>query len=232
MVFYFVTVNNQSATSIKFFNLNTFMNIGILGTKLGMTQIFDESGLAIPVTIIKAGPCLITQIKTVETDGYNAVQVGYSEIQSKLLNKPKLGHLQKAGSPPLKYLKEYRIQSSSGELVGATISVNSFNLGDKVSITGKTIGKGFAGTVKRHNFTRGPMTHGSKNHREPGSIGMGTTPGRVYPGKKMAGRLGGKQTTIKNLQIVLINPENNLLVVKGAIPGKLGNLLSIKKITK
>ena len=208
------------------------MNIGILGTKLGMTQIFDESGLAIPVTIIKAGPCLITQIKTLETDGYNAIQVGYSEIQSKLLNKPKLGHLQKAGSPSLKYLKEYRIQSSSGELVGTTISVNSFNLGDKVSITGKTIGKGFAGTVKRHNFTRGPMTHGSKNHREPGSIGMGTTPGRVYPGKKMAGRLGGKQTTIKNLQIVLINPENNLLVVKGAIPGKLGNLLSIKKITK
>ena len=208
------------------------MNIGILGTKLGMTQIFDESGLAIPVTIIKAGPCLITQIKTLEKDGYNAVQVGYSEIQSKLLNKATLGHLQKAGSPPLKYLKEYRIQSSSGELLGATISVNSFNLGDKVSITGKTIGKGFAGTVKRHNFTRGPMTHGSKNHREPGSIGMGTTPGRVYPGKKMAGRLGGKQTTIKNLQIVLINPENNLLVVKGAIPGKLGNLLSIKKITK
>ena len=208
------------------------MNIGILGTKLGMTQIFDESGLAIPVTIIKAGPCLITQIKTLDTDGYDAVQIGYSEIQSKLLNKPRLGHLKKAGSPPLWYLKEYRVQSSSEELLGATISVNSFNLGDKVSITGKTIGKGFAGTVKRHNFTRGPMTHGSKNHREPGSIGMGTTPGRVYPGKKMAGRLGGKQTTIKNLQIVLINPENNLLVVKGAIPGKLGNLLSIKKITK
>jgi large subunit ribosomal protein L3 len=208
------------------------MNIGILGTKLGMTQIFDESGLAIPVTIIKAGPCIVTQIKTLETDGYSAVQIGYSEIQSKLMTKPRLGHLHKSGIPPLKYLKEYRIQSSAGESLGATISVTSFNLGDKVSITGKTIGKGFAGTVKRHNFTRGPMTHGSKNHREPGSIGMGTTPGRVYPGKKMAGRLGGKQTTIKNLQIVLINPENNLLVVKGAIPGKLGNLLSIKKITK
>jgi len=208
------------------------MNIGILGTKLGMTQIFDESGLAIPVTIIKAGPCIVTQIKTLETDGYSAVRIGYSEIQSKLMTKPRLGHLHKSGIPPLKYLKEYRIQSSAGESLGATISVTSFNLGDKVSITGKTIGKGFAGTVKRHNFTRGPMTHGSKNHREPGSIGMGTTPGRVYPGKKMAGRLGGKQTTIKNLQIVLINPENNLLVVKGAIPGKLGNLLSIKKITK
>jgi large subunit ribosomal protein L3 len=208
------------------------MNIGILGTKLGMTQIFDESGLAIPVTIIKAGPCLITQIKNLDTDGYNAVQVGYSETRSKLLTKPRLGHLEKVGAPPLKYLKEYRIQSSNGEVLGGTISVSSFTLGDKVSVTGKTIGKGFAGTVKRHNFTRGPMTHGSKNHREPGSIGMGTTPGRVYPGKKMAGRLGGKQTTIKNLEIVLINLENNLLVVKGAIPGKLGNLLSIKKITK
>ena len=208
------------------------MNIGILGTKLGMTQIFDESGLAIPVTIIKAGPCRITQIKTLETDGYSAVQIGYSEIQSKLLSKSRIGHLEKVGSPPLKYLKEYRVQSSAEDLLGGIISVNSFSLGDKVSITGKTIGKGFAGTVKRHNFTRGPMTHGSKNHREPGSIGMGTTPGRVYPGKKMAGRLGGKQTTIKNLQIVLINPENNLLVIKGAIPGKLGNLLSIKKITK
>jgi len=208
------------------------MNIGILGTKLGMTQIFDESGLAIPVTIIKAGPCLITQIKTLDTDGYNAVQVGYSETRSKLLTKPRLGHLEKVGATPLKYLKEYRIQSSNGEVLGGTISVSSFTLGDKVSVTGKTIGKGFAGTVKRHNFTRGPMTHGSKNHREPGSIGMGTTPGRVYPGKKMAGRLGGKQTTIKNLEIVLINLENNLLVVKGAIPGKLGNLLSVKKITK
>jgi large subunit ribosomal protein L3 len=208
------------------------MNIGILGTKLGMTQIFDESGLAIPVTIIKAGPCRITQIKTLETDGYSAVQIGYSEIQSKLLSKSRIGHLEKVGSPPLKYLKEYRVQSSAEGLLGGIISVNSFSLGDKVSITGKTIGKGFAGTVKRHNFTRGPMTHGSKNHREPGSIGMGTTPGRVYPGKKMAGRLGGKQTTIKNLQIVLINPENNLLVINGAIPGKLVNLLSIKKVTK
>lgn len=208
------------------------MNIGILGTKLGMTQIFDESGLAIPVTIIKAGPCTVTQIKTVDTDGYNSVQLGYLETQSKLLNKPELGHLRKTGSPPLKYLKEYRVGSSVNTPLGSVLSVDVFNIGDKISVTGKTIGKGFAGTVKRHNFTRGPMTHGSKNHREPGSIGMGTTPGRVYPGKRMAGRLGGKQTTIKNLQIVLINLENNLLVVKGAIPGKLGNLLSIKKIGK
>jgi large subunit ribosomal protein L3 len=208
------------------------MNIGILGTKLGMTQIFDDSGLAIPVTIIKAGPCTVTQIKTIDTDGYNSVQLGYLETQSKLLNKPELGHLRKTGSPPLKHLKEYRVESSPSASLGSVLSVDSFSIGDKISVTGKTIGKGFAGTVKRHNFTRGPMTHGSKNHREPGSIGMGTTPGRVYPVKRMAGRLGGKQTTIKNLQVVLINLENNLLVVKGAIPGKLGNLLSIKKIGK
>ena len=208
------------------------MNIGILGTKLGMTQIFDESGLAIPVTIIKAGPCTVTQVKTIDTDGYNSVQLGYLETQSKLLTKPELGHLRKTGSPPLKHLKEYRVESSSSNPLGSLLSVNLFNIGDKISVTGKTIGKGFAGTVKRHHFTRGPMTHGSKNHREPGSIGMGTTPGRVYPGKRMAGRLGGKQTTIKNLQVVLVNLENNLLVVKGAIPGKLGNLLSIKKIGK
>jgi len=208
------------------------MNIGILGTKLGMTQIFDDSGLAIPVTIIKAGPCRVTQIKTLDTHGYNALQVGYLETQSKLLNKPEVGHLQKTGSPALKHLKEYRIDSAENTIIGSVLSLDLFNVGDKLAITGKTIGKGFAGTVKRHNFTRGPMTHGSKNHREPGSIGMGTTPGRVYPGKRMAGRLGGRQTTIKNLQVVLINSENNLLVVKGAIPGKLGNLLSIKKISK
>jgi large subunit ribosomal protein L3 len=143
-----------------------------------------------------------------------------------------MGHLQKTGSPALKHLKEYRVDSTDTTSIGSLLSVDLFSVGDKLAITGKTIGKGFAGTVKRHNFTRGPMTHGSKNHREPGSIGMGTTPGRVYPGKRMAGRLGGKQTTIKNLQVVLINSENNLLVVKGAIPGKLGNILSIKKVSK
>lgn len=206
------------------------MKIGILGTKLGMTQIFDDSGLAIPVTIIKAGPCVVTQIKTLTSDGYNAIQVGYSETRSNLLNKPKLGHLKKV-ELPLKYLKEYRTDTSPTETIGTKISVDSFSVGDKIAVTGKTIGKGFAGTVRRHNFTRGPMTHGSKNHREPGSIGMGTTPGRVYPGKRMAGRLGGKNATIKNLQILLVNPENNLLVVKGAVPGKMGNIISIKKLS-
>jgi len=206
------------------------MNIGILGTKIGMTQVFDSSGLAIPVTIIKAGPCKITQIKTPETDGYSSIQIGYYDVKSSVLSKAKLGHLKKSNSSPVKYLKEYKNTTLQSASLGTIISVSLFTIGDKVSITGKTTGKGFAGTIKKHNFTRGPMTHGSKNHREPGSIGMGTTPGRVYPGKKMAGRLGGKQRTVKNLPIIITNVENNLLVIKGAVPGKIGNLLSIKKI--
>jgi large subunit ribosomal protein L3 len=204
------------------------MTLGILGTKLGMTQIFDESGFAIPVTVVKAGPCVITQIKTSSTDGYNAIQLGYSQIAQKNLTKPQLGHLKKSESPPLKYLKEYKVDSTEKYSLGENIQVELFSIGQKVSISGNTIGKGFAGTIKRYNFTRGPMTHGSKNHREPGSIGQGSTPGRVFPGKKMPGRLGGKQTTTKNLQIVHINTDKNLLVIKGTIPGKKGNLLSIK----
>jgi large subunit ribosomal protein L3 len=204
------------------------MSLGILGTKLGMTQIFDEFGYATPVTVIKAGPCLVTQIKKVESEGYNAIQIGYGQVANKNLNKPSLGHLQKSEAPPLKYLKEYPVSSTENFKLSDKITVNKFTVGQTVSISGKSIGKGFAGTIKRHNFTRGPMTHGSKNHREPGSIGQGTTPGRVFPGKKMAGRLGGKQTMIKNLKIVYINEENNLLVVKGSVPGKTGNLLSIK----
>ncbi len=204
------------------------MSLGILGTKLGMTQIFDEFGYATPVTVIKAGPCLITQVKNVEKEGYNAIQIGYGEVSNKNLNKPSLGHLQKSEAPPLKHLKEYPVTSTDKFKLADKITVNLFTVGQTVSISGKSIGKGFAGTIKRHNFTRGPMTHGSKNHREPGSIGQGTTPGRVFPGKRMAGRLGGKQTMIRNLQVVYINEENNLLVVKGSVPGKTGNLLSIK----
>jgi large subunit ribosomal protein L3 len=206
------------------------MGLGILGTKLGMTQIFDEAGFAIPVTVIKAGPCIVTQIKNPETDGYSAIQIGYGQIASKNLTKPELGHLQKSDSPPLRHLKEYKLNSTTdSELkVSDKVTVNLFTVGQTVCVSGKSIGKGFAGTIKRYGFTRGPMTHGSKNHREPGSIGQGSTPGRVFPGKKMAGRLGGKQTMVKNLTVVHVNPENNLLVVKGTVPGKTGNLLSIK----
>ena len=206
------------------------MGLGILGTKLGMTQIFDEAGFAIPVTVIKAGPCIVTLIKNSETDGYNSIQIGYGQIASKNLTKPELGHLQKSDSPPLRHLKEYKLNSTTdSELkVSDKVTVNLFTVGQTVCVSGKSIGKGFAGTIKKYGFTRGPMTHGSKNHREPGSIGQGSTPGRVFPGKKMAGRLGGKQTMVKNLTVVHVNPENNLLVVKGTVPGKTGNLLSIK----
>nr|BDA99180.1 ribosomal protein L3 [Hemiselmis andersenii] len=204
------------------------MGLGILGTKLGMTQIFDESGFATPVTVIKAGPCVITQIKNSEKEGYNAIQIGYGQVASKNLTKPELGHLQKSESPPLKYLKEYKVSSVEDFKLSDKVTVNLFEVGQTVSVSGKSIGKGFQGTIKRYNFTRGPMAHGSKNHREPGSIGQGSTPGRVFPGKKMAGRLGGKQTMIKNLKVVHVNTENSLLVVKGTVPGKTGNLLSIK----
>jgi large subunit ribosomal protein L3 len=204
------------------------MSLGILGTKLGMTQIFDEAGFAIPVTVIKAGPCIITQIKSVEKEDYNAIQIGYGQVSAKNLTKPELGHLQKSESPPLRYLKEYRVPSNSDFKVADKVTVELFTVGQSVSVSGRSIGKGFSGTIKKYKFTRGPMTHGSKNHREPGSIGQGSTPGRVYPGKKMAGRLGGKQTMIKNLKVVHVNTENSLLVIKGTVPGKTGNLLSIK----
>ena len=202
--------------------------LGILGNKIGMTQIVDERGNMVPVTILRAGPCIVTQIKTVETDGYEAIQLGYTQVSSKFLTKPQIGHLEKIGVPLLRYLHEYKTDSNEEFSLGQTISVGMFEPGDLVDITGKTIGKGFAGLQKRYNFGRGPMTHGSKNHRAPGSIGAGTTPGRVYPGKKMAGHLGAKKVTIKKLKILLVDTENNLIAVQGSIPGKSGNLISLQ----
>jgi large subunit ribosomal protein L3 len=201
--------------------------IGLLGNKIGMTQIFDEFGNIIPVTILKVGPCVITQVKTKSKDGYNSIQIGYGNVSNKSLTQPELGHLQKSNIQPLKYLKEFRTAENDNFSIGQILNVDSFSPGQLVNIRGKSIGKGFAGLQKRHNFTRGPMTHGSKNHRAPGSIGMGTTPGRVLPGKKMAGQLGNKITTIKKLKVIQINSEENLLVIKGSVPGKPGNLLSI-----
>ena len=203
------------------------MAIGLLGNKIGMTQIFDKSGNIIPVTILKVGPCIVTQIKTELKHGYNAVQIGYSNVPSKLLTQPELGHLQKSNIQPLKYLKEFKTDNLDQFEIGQILDVKSFSQSQFVNIKGKSIGKGFSGLQKRHNFTRGPMTHGSKNHRAPGSIGMGTTPGRVLPGKKMAGQLGNKITTVKKLQLIQINLEENILVIKGSVPGKPGNLLTI-----
>ena len=203
------------------------MAIGLLGNKIGMTQIFDESGNIIPVTILKVGPCVVTQVKTQSKHGYDSIQIGYGNVSSKTLTQPELGHLQKSNIQPLKYLKEFRVNETDEFEIGQVLNVDAFTPGQLVNIRGKSVGKGFSGLQKRHNFTRGPMTHGSKNHRAPGSIGMGTTPGRVLPGKKMAGQLGNKITTIKKLKVIQTNPEENILVIKGSVPGKPGNLLSI-----
>ena len=204
------------------------MSIKIFGTKIGMTQIFDEDGSAIPVTILRVGPCIVTQIKTVEKDGYSAIQIGYLQTKLKKLSKPQLGHVKKAGVPPLFHLGEHKIDNISDYTVGQSITAEAFKIGQLVNITGKSIGKGFSGNQKRHNFKRGPMSLGSKNHRAPGSIGPGTTPGRVFPGKKMPGRTGHEQRTIKGSEIIDIDKSQNLIVVKGSIPGKAGNLVSIK----
>lgn len=203
------------------------MSIGILGTKLGMTQIFDETGLAIPVTVIQAGPCTVTQVKTKQTDGYAAVQVGYGEVTTKALSKPELGHLTKAGAQPLRHLHEYRLETAADFELGQQLKADSFTAGQIVDVIGTSIGRGFAGYQKRHNFKRGPMSHGSKNHRQPGSTGAGTTPGRVYPGKRMAGQLGGTRVTVRKLTVVRVDAERNLLLIKGALPGKPGALLNI-----
>jgi large subunit ribosomal protein L3 len=204
------------------------MSIGILGKKLGMSQFFTAEGKSIPVTLIEAGPCRITQVKTPASDGYTAVQLGFGEIREKLVNQPAAGHLAKSGSDPLRHLIEYRLNSVDGIELGEAITVERFEAGQKVDVSGDTMGRGFSGYQKRHGFSRGPMSHGSKNHRQPGSTGAGTTPGRVYPGKRMAGRYGGKQTTTRGLTILKVDGERNLLVVKGSVPGKPGALLNIR----
>lgn len=204
------------------------MSIGILGKKLGMSQFFDEQGRAVPVTLIEAGPCRITQIKNNDTDGYAAVQIGFGDTREKLVNKPAKGHLAKSGDSVLRHLREYRVDAVDGIELGADVTVSDFEAGQKVDVSGDTVGRGFSGYQKRHGFSRGPMTHGSKNHREPGSTGAGTTPGRIYPGKRMAGRYGGKKITTRGLTIIKIDTERNLLVVKGSVPGKPGALLNIR----
>lgn len=203
------------------------MSVGILGTKVGMTQIFDEAGVAIPVTVVQAGPCIVTQIKTKQTDGYSAIQVGYGEVAAKSLNKPELGHFVKSGAAPLRHLHEYRLDNAGEYELGQQLKADVFEANQTVDVIGTSIGRGFAGYQKRHNFKRGPMAHGSKNHRLPGSTGAGTTPGRVYPGKRMAGRLGNARVTVRKLTIVRVDAERNLLLIKGAVPGKPGALLNI-----
>lgn len=204
------------------------MSLGILGTKVGMTQVYDSKGVLHPVTVIKAEPCFVTQVKDKSSDGYSAIQIGSKETKEHRLTKPELGHLKKNNIKPLVNLKEFRVEESELKKIGEEINVEMFKEGDAIDVTGKSIGKGFMGTVARWNFARGPMTHGSKNHRAPGSIGAGTTPSRVYKGKKMAGRQGNKQVTVKNLNVVRVDKERNLILVRGSVPGAEGALLIIK----
>ncbi len=204
------------------------MSIGILGKKLGMSQFFDEQGRSVPVTLIEAGPCRITQLKSSSTDGYSAVQIGFGVTREKLVNKPSKGHVGKSGEDLLRHLREYRVENLEVYELGSQITVESFEAGQKVDVSGNSMGRGFAGYQKRHGFSRGPMSHGSKNHRQPGSTGAGTTPGRIYPGKRMAGRYGGKKITTRGLTIMKIDNDKNLLVVKGSVPGKPGSLLNIR----
>ena len=206
---------------------------GILGKKIGMTQIFTASGEAVPVTVIEAGPCYVTQVKTLETDGYNAVQLGFEEVKPKRLTKPELGHLRKNNLPPLRHLREIRTDDAASYEVGQVIDVSIFQEGERVDVTGTSKGRGFAGVVKRHGFGGGPKTHGqSDRHRAPGSIGATSTPGRVFKGLRMAGRMGGERVTVQNLEVMRVDPERNLLVVKGAVPGARGGLLLIRSAVK
>jgi len=204
------------------------MPIGLFGKKLGMTQIFEDSGTIFPVTILKTELCQVSQIKTIDTNGYNAVQVAFSEEKISKITKPQLGHLKKFTGKGFKSFGEFLVDNPQEYKLGQKIDLNMLTVGQKVKVTGKSIGKGFAGNQKRNNFSRGPMTHGSKNHRAPGSIGAGSTPGRVYPGKKMAGQMGNKTVTIKNSEILFINPEENILVLKGSLPGKKNSVLKIQ----
>jgi len=204
------------------------MTLGLYGEKLGMTQIYDEDGLAIPVTVIKLENLTVTQVKTIETDGYNAIQVGFCETKKRKLTKAEFSHLEKNNLPAFKYLREFRIDNPQEYQVGQEINSSVLENTEKVDVTGKSIGKGFQGTVKRHNFARGPMAHGSKNHRQPGSIGAGTTPSKVIKGKKMAGNMGNEQVTVKKLKVVKIDKDKNLLLIKGSIPGPEGKIVAIK----
>jgi large subunit ribosomal protein L3 len=208
---------------------------GILGKKVGMTQVFDDRGEVVPVTVIEAGPCFVAQIKTFERDGYTAIQLGFEEAKPKRLTQPQLKHLQKSNLPALRYLREIRLapEDMSDLEEGQKLTVALFEPGEYVDVSGISKGRGFAGVVKRHGFRGGPKTHGqSDRHRAPGSIGACTTPGRVFKGKRMPGRMGGERVTVQNLEIVMVDPERNLLAIKGAVPGAKNGLVEIREARK
>jgi large subunit ribosomal protein L3 len=204
---------------------------GLIGKKVGMTQLFDDAGKAVPVTVIKAGPCYVTQVRTVDHDGYNAVQLGFEETKTQRLSGGELGHLKKNELPPLRILREFRTDETLEE--GQALTVDVFEEGERVDIVGKSKGRGFAGVVKRYGFSGGPKTHGqSDRHRAPGSIGAGSTPGRVFKGKRMPGRMGNDTVTSQNLLISRIDPENNIIAVRGSVPGPKNGLVIIKEARK
>ncbi len=208
------------------------MKKALIGKKVGMTQIFDENGRIVPVTAIEVGPCTVTQIKTVEQDGYTAVQLGYGDIKESKLNKPELGKFKKSNIAPKKYLKEVRLDSIEGIKVGDELKADVFAEGDKVDIQGTSKGKGFQGVIKRWGQSRGPMGHGSMYHRRPGSMGSTSTPGRVYKGKRLPGHMGVQTVTIQNLAIVKVDTDKNVILVKGSVPGAKGSILKIKSSVK
>ena len=208
------------------------MKKGIIGKKIGMTQIFDEKGNVIPVTVIEATPNVVAQVKTVETDGYNSIQLGYGEIKDKHINKPEKGHFAKAGLTAKKHLREFRLETVEGYKVGDEVKADIFQAGEKVDIQGTTKGKGFQGVIKRHGQHRGPMGHGSMYHRRPGSMGPTSTPGRVFKGKKLPGHMGRETVTIQNLDIVRVDMDKNVILVKGSVPGAKGAILKIKSAVK
>ncbi len=200
----------------------------ILGRKIGMTQVWSENDEIVPVTVIQAGPCVVAQIKTQETDGYNAVQLGFGDVKASRVNKPLAGHFAKLGIEPVRYLREVRVEDTSEHNVGDEVTVENFAEVAKVDVTGISKGKGFQGTIKRHNFRSGPSGHGSHFHRAPGSIGMCATPSRVLKGMRMAGRMGNDRVTVRNLEVVRVDAEQNIILVKGAVPGGRNALVTVR----
>ncbi|MCI9039475.1 MAG: 50S ribosomal protein L3 [Clostridia bacterium] len=208
------------------------MSKTLIGKKVGMTQIFDEQGKVIPVTAIEAGPCTVVQVKTVETDGYNAIQLGFGDVKEHKVIKPVKGHYTKVNLTPKKHLREFRVDSVQEVKVGDELKADTFVAGDKLDIQGTSKGKGFQGVIKRHGQSRGPMGHGSMYHRRPGSMGSTTTPGRVFKGKRLPGHMGHVTVTIQNLEVVKVDLDKNVVLVKGSVPGANGAILKLKTSVK
>ena len=202
---------------------------GLMGKKLGMTRVFGPFGKAFPVTVIQVGPCFVIQKKTTDKEKYEAVQIGFEPLKEKKTNKPTAGHFQAAGQGAFRYLKEFKVADASEFELGQELTADFFKVGEKVHITGQSKGRGFAGTIKRHGFSRGPETHGNTNHRKPGSIGTSATPSHVIKGRKMPGQLGAEKVTVKNLQVLDVRQEDNIILVKGAVPGAKNGLVVLQK---